>query len=73
MRSTSLEFDISKVLCEHIGRIVSPFNIEDLYLILLDSIPNIMESDGDVFCVTFCNRVVSHEYGPLVVTTDWYM
>ena len=31
-----------------------------------------MESDGDMFCVMFCNSVVSHEYGPLVVTTDWY-
>ena len=67
---TVLLLTVSEVLCEHISRIVSPFNIEDLHLMLLDSVSNIMESDGDMFCVMFCNRVVFHEYGPLVVTTD---
>ena len=31
-----------------------------------------MEPDGDMFCVMLCNRVVSYEYEPLVVATDWY-
>ena len=69
---TVLLLTVSEVLCEHIGRIVSPFDIKDLHLTLLDSVSNKMESDEDMFCMMFCNRVVFHEDGPLVVTTDWY-
>ena len=72
MRPIYLEFDIFKVLSEHVGRIVSPFDIEDLHLMLLNSVSNIMESDEDMFRAMFCNRVVSHEDGLLIVTTDWY-
>ena len=31
-----------------------------------------MESDRDMFSAMFSDRIVSHEDGPLVVTTDWY-
>ena len=60
-----LEFDISEVLGEHIGRIVSPFDIENLYVLVSDSIMYKVVVDWDIFGVTFTNGVVSHENGPL--------
>jgi len=65
-----LEFDISKVLGEHISRIVSPFDIENLYVLVSDSIAYKVVVDWNVFGAMFSNRVVSHENGTLVIATN---
>ena len=65
-----LEFDISEVLGEHIGRIVSPFDIENLYMLVGDSIAYKMIVDWNMFGATFSNGVVSHKDGPLIVATN---
>jgi len=65
-----LEFDISEVLGEHIGRIVSPFDIEDLYVLIGNSIAYKVVVDQNMFGAMFNNGVISHKNGPLIVTTN---
>ena len=65
-----LKFDISEVLGERISRIVNPFDIEDLYVLIGDSIAYKVVVDGDMFGGTFSNRVVGHKNGTLIVTTN---
>jgi len=70
LRPTLLEFDISKVLSEHIGRIVSPFDIEDFYVLIGDSITYKVVANWNVFGAIFSDRVVSYEDGTLIVATN---
>jgi len=65
-----LEFDIPEVLGEHIGRIVSPLDIEDLYVLVSYSIAYKVVVDWNMFGAMFSNGVVSHEIGPLIVATN---
>ena len=65
-----LEFDISEVLGEHISRIISPFDVEDLYVLVCDSITYKVVVNWHMFGVMFSNGVVSHEDGPLIVATN---
>jgi len=65
-----LGFDISEVLGEHIGRIVSPFDIENLYVLVGNSIMYKVVVDWNIFGTTFSNGVVSHKNGPLIVITN---
>jgi len=65
-----LEFDISEVLGEHIGRIVSPFDIEDFYVLIGDSIAYKVVVNGDMFGVMFSNGIVGHNNGTLIVATN---
>ena len=65
-----LEFDISEVLNEHISRIVSPFDIVNLYVLVGDSITYKVIADWNVFGATFSDGVVSHENGPLIIATN---
>jgi len=65
-----LKFDISEVLGEHIGRIVSPFDIEDLYVLIGNGIMYQVVVDWDMFGVMFSNKVNSHENGFFIVITN---
>jgi len=65
-----LKFDISGVLGEHISRIVSPFNIENLYMLVGNSIMYKVVADWNMVGVTFNNGIVSHENGTLIVATN---
>ena len=65
-----LEFDVSEVLGEHIGRIVSPFDIENLYVLVSNSIAYKVVVDWNMFGAMFDNGVVGHENGPLIVATN---
>ena len=70
MRPTLLEFDISEDFGEHISKIVSYFDIEDLYVLVNDSVAYKVVADWDMFGAMFSDGVVSHKNGPLIVTTN---
>jgi len=65
-----LEFDISKILDEHIGRIVGSFDIENLYVLVSNSIVYKVVADWNMLDTTFSNGVISHKDGPLIITTN---
>ena len=65
-----LKFDISEVLGEHISRIVSPFDIENLYVLVSNSIAYKVVADWNMFGVLFSDGVVCHKDGPLIVATN---
>jgi len=68
--STLLKFDMSKVFGKYIDRIVSPFDIEDLYVLIDNSIMYKVVVNWDMLGAVFSNGVVSHENRILIVATN---
>jgi len=62
------ELGLAKILCEHVSRVFTSFNVGQLDLSLSDEIKNNMISNINVFVGYFSNQVASHEDGSLVVT-----
>ena len=66
LASEFAKLGMPKILCKHVSRIFTSFNIEQFNLSLSDKVSNCMISDINMFVPYFSDRVAGHENGALV-------